>query len=154
MVGQLTWETQASATYIFQTSLKTNKHEKWKLLFLGRPLSMDGLTGELDTMELASNLYQFPLGSDQPMLSYQLAAVRETHRCVCVLKTKRKPCYAFFLALSLQWDYNGPCCLSLSQYSLIDNTLGDVTVLAPCIVIACRTKGALGPSSPLFFQVL
>lgn len=37
---------------------------------MGRPLGMAGLTGELDTIELSSNLYQFPLGSEQPMLSY------------------------------------------------------------------------------------
>lgn len=55
---------------IFHTSLKQNKNGNQEVLFLGMLLGTDGLTEELGTMELASNLYQFPLGSDQPMLSY------------------------------------------------------------------------------------
>lgn len=55
--------------------------------------------------------------------------------CLCS-EDQDKALLCFFPLFSLQWDYNGPCCLSLSQYSLIDNTLGDVTVLALCIVIA------------------
>lgn len=71
MVGQLTWETQAPATCIFLD--KSKNKQAWKVgapYSLGRPLGTHGLTGELDTMELASNLYQFPLGSDQLVLSY------------------------------------------------------------------------------------
>lgn len=88
-------------------SLKTNKRGKLELLFLRRLVGTDSLTGEQDTRELASNLYQFSLGSDQPMLSHKLEA--ECHTDVSVLKAKTKTCYAFFFfslfpPMGLQWS--------------------------------------------------
>lgn len=56
--------------------------------------------------------------------------------CLCSEDQDKALLCFFFFSFSLQWDYNGPDCLSLPRYSLIDNTLGDVTVLAPCIVVA------------------
>lgn len=43
MVGQLTWETRAPATYIFLDKSKTNKRGKWELLAL-----WEGLVASLE----------------------------------------------------------------------------------------------------------
>lgn len=149
------WDSLPGKPRLLQPDKSKNK-QPWKV---GAPFSLGGprgLTGGLDTMELSSNLYQFPSGSDQLVFPISLQQLEKHTEGSVFWRAGQSLVMLFFPPpSSLQWDYNGPCCLPLFRHSLIDNnTLGDVTVLAPSIVIAWSARGALGPLSPPFFQVL
>lgn len=135
------------------TSLKTNKPGKWELLSLWEDLvaSLEDWTQRNDH-PICINSHQGQISSCYPISLQQL----EKHTEGSVFwRAGQSLVMLFFPPSSLQWDYNGSCCPPLFWRSLIDNnTLGDVTVLALGIVTSPSAKGALGPSSHPFLQVL